>query len=99
MQDHCGLYCQPFYCGQGNLFKINLSYHCPMCHGLIFQKKTVLIIKEPMKHECAYRSLQVVLGPLWSIFVVAFAANLISGQPRITKTIVHICLFFFWSGL
>jgi hypothetical protein len=43
-----------------------------MCCGLIVQKKGILITKKPIKHESAYRYLQVVLCDLVNIVVVAF---------------------------
>ena len=45
---------------KAHLPKIHSSYRGPLRHGLIILQKNVLVIKEPTKHESAYRCLRIV---------------------------------------
>ena len=84
---------------KANLSKIHSSYRGPLRHGLSALQKGMLIIKEPIKHESAYRCLQIVPCDLRNIVFIAFHANPIGGHLGLNKTIIRIRLRFFWPGL
>ena len=82
-----------------NVSKIHSSYRGLLHRGLIVLWKSMLVIKEPIKHESAYRCLWIVPRDLRNIVFIAFHANPISGHLGLNKSVIPICLRLFWLCL
>ena len=91
----------PYLFNKKNISRLNYSLRGPMGKNLLLiaNDQGMLILKEYVTNRATFRRLQMFTRNLCQIMCIDFSQNPIGGHPGLNKTIVCICLRFFWPGL